>query len=76
VRRAELGAALVSLDHVDTRVLGLVLNRVQKEDEDRYGYGYEYRYDKLKASEPVPAEPATPVSPVVPAPARRIAGSR
>jgi capsular exopolysaccharide synthesis family protein len=74
VRRPELGAALDSLDHVDTRVLGLVLNKVQKEDEDRYGYGYEYTYDKLKVSEPVPA--ATPVSPVAPAPARGIASGR
>ena len=47
VRRPELGAALESLDHVDTRVLGLVLNKVQKEDEDRYGYGYTHIYDQL-----------------------------
>jgi Mrp family chromosome partitioning ATPase len=76
VRRPELGAALESLDHVDTRVLGLVLNKVQKEDEDRYGYGYEHTYDQVQASEPVRAKAATPVSPVAPAPARGIASSR
>jgi succinoglycan biosynthesis transport protein ExoP len=76
VRRPELGSALESLDHVDTRVLGLVLNKVQKEDEDRYGYGYEYTYDKIQDSEPVRAKTATPVSPVAPAPARGIASSR
>jgi len=76
VRRHELGAALKSLDDVDTRVLGLVLNKVQKVDEDRYGYGYEYTYEKLEASEPVPAKAAVPVSPVATAPARGIASSR
>ena len=76
VRRQELGAALKSLDDVDTRVLGLVLNKVQKVDEDRYGYGYEYTYEKLEASEPVPAKAAVPVSPVAPAPARGIASGR
>ena len=76
VRRPELGAALESLDHVDTRVLGLVLNKVQKEDEDRYGYGYEYTYDKIQASEPVRAKAAALVAPVAPAPARGIASSR
>jgi polysaccharide biosynthesis transport protein len=73
VRRAELGAALASLDHVDTRVLGLVLNKVQKEDEDRYGYGYEYKYDKLTSNEPVPPQAAAPVAPT---PARGIVGTR
>jgi polysaccharide biosynthesis transport protein len=76
VRRPELGAALESLDHVDTRVLGLVLNKVQKEDEDRYGYGYEYTYDKIQASEPVRAKAAALVAPVATAPARGIASSR
>ena len=76
VRRPELGAALESLDHVDTRVLGLVLNKVQKEDEDRYGYGYEYIYDKIQASEPVRAKAAALVAPVETAPARGIASSR
>ena len=76
VRRPELGAALESLDDVDTRVLGLVLNKVQKEDEDRYGYGYEYTYDKIQASEPVRAKAAAPVAPVATAPARGIASSR
>ena len=76
VRRPELGAALESLDHVDTRVLGLVLNKVQKEDEDRYGYGYEHTYDNLQASEPVPAKAAALVAPVATAPARGIASGR
>ena len=73
VRRPELGAALESLDHVDTRVLGLVLNKVQKEDEDRYGYGYEHTYDNLQASEPVRAKAAVPVATAL---ARGIASSR
>jgi succinoglycan biosynthesis transport protein ExoP len=76
VRRPELGAALASLDHVDARVLGLVLNKVQKEDEDRYGYGYEYTYDKIQASEPVRAKAAALVAPAATAPARGIASSR
>jgi succinoglycan biosynthesis transport protein ExoP len=73
VRRHELGAALKSLDDVDTRVLGLVLNKVQKEDEDRYGYGYKHTYDKLQTSEPVRAKATVPDAT---APARGIASSR
>ena len=42
-------------------MLGLVLNKVQKEDEDRYGY--EYTYDKIQASEPVRAKAAALVAP-------------
>ena len=52
-----------ALQIIDTRVLGLVLNKVQKEDEDRYGYGYEYTYDKIQASEPVRAKAAALVAP-------------
>ena len=46
VRRPELASALESLDRVDARVLGVVLNKVQKQDEDHYGYGY-HSYDQL-----------------------------
>ena len=53
VRRHELGAALKSLDDVETRVLGLVLNKVQKEDEDRYGYGYGTRTTRSSLSNPL-----------------------
>jgi len=63
MRKLARALGLESLDHVDTRVLGLVLNKVQKEDVDRYGYGYEYTYDKLKASEPVRAKAAALVAP-------------
>lgn len=42
VKRSELVASLDSLDRVEARVLGLVLNRIKREDEDRYGYAYRY----------------------------------
>ncbi len=41
VKRPELGNALASLERVDARVLGLVLNRVRERDADTYGYTYE-----------------------------------
>jgi len=47
VRRPELASALESLDRVNTRVLGLVINKVQKQDEDHYGYGYQRTYEQL-----------------------------
>ena len=72
VRRNELGAALKSLDDVDTRVLGLVLNRVQKADEDRYGYGYEHTYDQVAPGQPTPM----PVRPSQPAESRTSAEPR
>jgi Mrp family chromosome partitioning ATPase len=75
VRRPELGAALESLDHVDTRVLGLVLNKVQKEDEDRYGSGYT-DLRPAPGQQPVRAKAAALVAPVATAPARGIASSR
>ncbi len=56
VRRPELEKSLESLDRVDTRVLGLVLNKVQKQDEDHYGYGYEHAYEQLEAADSVPAK--------------------
>ena len=56
VRRGELDAALNTLDQVDARVLGLVLNKVQLDDEALYGYGYRYDARRAKA---VPSE--TPV---------------
>ncbi len=80
VRRAELAAAVDSLDQVDTRVLGLVLNKVQKEDEDHYyGYSYSHKYETLPASETLlPSESiGTKVpAPVVPTPARGITAER
>ena len=59
VRRAELGAALESLERVEARILGLAFNKVQKVDEDHYGYGYRYAhiYLPLEASEPVQGPP-------------------
>ena len=51
VRRPELASALESLDHVDTRVLGLVLNKVQKQDEDHYGYGYQHSYEQFDSGD-------------------------
>lgn len=56
VRRPELEKSLESLDRVETRVLGLVLNKVQKQDEDHYGYGYEHAYEQLEATDSVPAK--------------------
>lgn len=49
VRRGELDAALNTLDQVDARVLGLVLNKVQLDDESLYGYGYRYDARRAKA---------------------------
>ncbi len=73
VRRAELGAALESLERVDTRVLGLVLNMIQKEDEDHYGYGYSHKYETLAPSESIVTKGVAPVAPL---PARGIAADR
>lgn len=42
VKRPELANALASLERVDARVLGLVLNRVRERDADTYGYRYTY----------------------------------
>lgn len=64
VRRPELDAALASLDRVETRVLGLVLNKVQKTDEDAYGYGYSYQhtYEQLEATDSAQAKATQPVT--------------
>lgn len=43
VRRPQLAAALATLKAVDARILGLVLNKIRRDDEDRYSYGYSYR---------------------------------
>lgn len=42
VRRGELEAAIDSLDRVEARVLGIVLNMVQQADSARYAYWYSY----------------------------------
>lgn len=63
VRRAELGAALDSLDQVEARVLGLVLNKVTPDDEDRYGYAYRYdaqRSEPEEATQPARLATTTP----------------
>ena len=44
VRRPELAAAIASLEQVDARILGVVLNMAQPSDSDRYGYRYAYEY--------------------------------
>ena len=54
VRRSELAASLDSLDQVEARVLGLVLNKVKRDDEDRYGYAYRYEAHRVDG-EPAPA---------------------
>lgn len=64
VRSVELQGALQSLERADARVLGLVLNRLKREDEDRYGYNYVYDPEPLKlqrlhdAAGPGPSGPA------------------
>jgi polysaccharide biosynthesis transport protein len=45
VHRQELRDALESLEAVDARVLGVVLNRVQRSNTDRYDY-YDFRHGK------------------------------
>lgn len=44
VRRQELETALTTLDRVESRVLGLVLNMVERQDRSGYGYGYDDQY--------------------------------
>ena len=44
VRRPELAAAIASLEQVDARILGVVLNKAQPADSGRYGYRYSYDY--------------------------------
>ena len=58
VQRGELEAAIDSLDRVDARVLGIVLNMVQQADSARYAYRYSYEQAyPPKQSAPV-AEPS------------------
>ena len=54
VKRPELGNALASLERVDARVLGLLLNRVRERDADTYGY----RYTSEAAPQPHPDAPS------------------
>lgn len=44
VHRGQLRAAVSSLANVDSALLGIVLNRVARQDADPYGYGYGYVY--------------------------------
>jgi capsular exopolysaccharide synthesis family protein len=55
VRRGQVAQALANLDHVSGRVLGVVLNRVKRDETS-----YEYRYDgePTAAPRPVAAPPA------------------
>jgi len=69
VRRGELDAALATLDQVDARVLGLVLNKVLRDDEERYGYSYQYAERNAADAEPRPAR-------LVTTPTREVAARR
>lgn len=43
VRRPELTGALASLEQVNARVLGILLNKVRAKANDQYGYRYNYQ---------------------------------
>lgn len=44
-RRRDITRALESLNHVDARVIGTVLNQSTEQRHGRYGYGYGYGYE-------------------------------
>jgi tyrosine-protein kinase len=58
VRRGQVAQALATLEQVSGRVLGVVLNRVRRDESS-----YEYRYDagSASATEPVAASPESQV---------------
>ena len=73
VRRPELAAAIASLEQVDARILGVVLNKAQPSDGDRYGYRYSYQYyGSGDAKAPAQPEPVAPVAELAPAGGRRM----
>lgn len=78
VRRPELEAALQSLDRVEARVLGLVINKMQKQDEDHYGYGYGYQhaYEQLETAGPDQASGDAAAQAAASGPARRVTNTR
>ena len=73
VRRPELAAAIASLEQVDARILGVVLNMAQPSDSDRYGYRYSYQYyGPGEAKTPAQPEPVAQVAEPATAGGRRI----
>jgi capsular exopolysaccharide synthesis family protein len=73
VRRPELAAAIASLEQVDARILGVVLNMAQPSDSDRYGYRYSYQYyGSGEAKAPAQPEPVAQVAEPATAGGRRI----
>ena len=74
VKRPELATALQSLERVEGRVLGIALNKMQKQDEDGYGYGYEHTYEQRAVTVPGPDD--TPPRRASDAPERAGAGAR
>lgn len=53
IHKAQLRDSLQSLENVGAHVLGLVINKVSKQDADRYGYSYE-SYRPHEASREAP----------------------
>lgn len=62
VRRPELASALASLEQVDARVLGVVLNKVRAKANDQYGYRYNYQSTAPQETAPKrrPVRPPAP----------------
>ncbi|MGY1769918.1 polysaccharide biosynthesis tyrosine autokinase [Blastococcus sp. SYSU D00813] len=49
--RAQLEQAVTALEHIDAKLLGVVLNRIPPKAAEGYGYGYNYAYSALAAVE-------------------------
>jgi receptor protein-tyrosine kinase len=49
--RAQLDQAVGALEHIDAKLLGVVLNRIPPKAAEGYGYGYNYAYSAVAAVE-------------------------
>lgn len=59
--KAQLASALQTLERVEARILGIVLNKVHLSDQDGYGYGYGYSYEYgSQSGQPAPVDPMKP----------------
>ena len=59
--KAQLAEALQTLERVEARILGIVLNKVHVSDQGGYGYGSGYGYEYgPQSGQPAPVDPMKP----------------